>query len=118
MINNNFIWLLKWYYGQCDGYWEHDNGIEILTLDNSRWFLRICLDETELQDKEFQKICVNRSEHDWIRCYIEHNIFIGAGGPLNLPEILEIFRKWAQCENQRMEECNKKYIAPKKNDVY
>jgi hypothetical protein len=96
MTDNNFIWLLKWYYSQCDGDWEHCNGIEIQTFDNPGWCIRICLEETELQDKGFQEISMDRSEHDWIRCYIKHNIFEGIGGPLNLPEILEIFRKWAQ----------------------
>lgn len=96
MMNDNLIWLLNWYYGQCDGDWEHGNGIQITTIDNPGWFLKIALDETELQDKKFQDISIDRYEHDWIRCYIENGIFKGVGGPLNLPEVLQIFREWAE----------------------
>lgn len=49
-----------------------------------------------LQDKNFKKIRMDRSENDWIRCFIEDKVFKGAGGPFNLPEILQIFRAWAE----------------------
>jgi|688.fasta_scaffold202750_2 hypothetical protein len=104
MIDNNLIWLLQWYYSQCDGDWEHSHGIQIATIDNPGWYLRLSLEETELQGKPFQKIKIDRSEQDWIRCFLEDNIFEGVGGPFNLPEILTILRKWVescQKENQK-----------------
>ncbi|MBA3722215.1 MAG: immunity 53 family protein [Parachlamydiaceae bacterium] len=96
MINNNFEWLLQWYNKQCDGDWEHGNGIEIGTIDNPGWYLRVNIDETELQNKHFDKIVIDRSENDWIQCFIEKRRFDGVGGPFNLPEILQIFRNWAE----------------------
>jgi hypothetical protein len=96
MTDNNFLWILNWYFKQCHGEWKDSKSIEIRTIDNPGWSLKICLNETELQDKEFQKIKIDRSEHDWIRCSNDGNIFECFGGPLNLPEILEIFRKWAE----------------------
>jgi hypothetical protein len=96
MTNDNLIWLLTWYHNQCDSDWEHENGIQIGTIDNPGWYLKVSLKETELQDKKFQKIRIDRSEHDWIRCFIEKDIFEGVGGPFNLPEIFQIFRNWAE----------------------
>lgn len=93
---DNLAWLLKWYHGQCDGDWEHGNGVQIGTIDNPGWFLRISLEETGLQERQFQKIRIDRSEHDWVRCFIEDNMFEGVGGPFNLPEILQIFRDWVE----------------------
>jgi hypothetical protein len=94
--NDNFLWLLRWYHSQCDGDWEHGNGIEIKTVDNSSWVFRVSIDETELLDKPFKEIRIMRSELDWIRCYIADRMFEGAGGISNLPELLQIFRDWAE----------------------
>lgn len=36
MNDENLIWLLTWYESQCDGDWEHGNGVHInpwITLD-------------------------------------------------------------------------------------
>jgi hypothetical protein len=101
MLDDNFLWLLKWYYSQCDGDWEHGNGIQIGTIDNPGWYVKISLDETELQNIHFQKIKIDRSENDWIRCFIENGVFEAVGGPFNLPEGLQIFRKWAENYQKR-----------------
>jgi hypothetical protein len=95
MVDDNLVWLLQWYYNQCDGDWEHGNGIRITTIDNPGWFIKISLEETGLQNKSFQKIRIDRSENDWLRCFVDKEVFEGAGGPFNLPEILQIFRDWA-----------------------
>ncbi len=34
MNNDNLAWLLNWFYKQCEGDWEHENGVEIGTIDN------------------------------------------------------------------------------------
>lgn len=97
MMNDEIlIWLIKWYFGQCNGDWEHGNGIKIDTLDNPGWVIKIGLNETTLQNKEFQNVEIERSENDWIHCRIKNHVFVGAGGPFNLVEILQIFRSWAE----------------------
>lgn len=96
MTDDNLLWLIRWYNGQCDDDWEHGNGIKIGTIDNPGWYLKVSLDETELQDKRFQKIKIDRTEHDWVSCFIENGMFNGFGGPSNLPEILRIFRNWGE----------------------
>lgn len=96
MNNNNLHWLLEWYFRKCDGDWEHGNGIKIGTIDNPGWYLKINLGETELKDKKFQVIDINRSDNDWIYCSINEYVFEGFGGPFNLPEIIQIFRDWVE----------------------
>jgi hypothetical protein len=73
------------------GNWD-GNGIEIGTLDNHGWYLKISLNDTDLERRYFEAIDINRSEHDWMYCSVEEKVFKGFGGPLNLPEILQIFR--------------------------
>lgn len=95
MVDDNLLWLLKWYKSQCDGDWEHGNGIEIYTIDNPGWLIKISLNETNLVDKSFDVIDIDRSEQDWIYCSIKDRMFEGFGGPFNLPELLRIFRVWS-----------------------
>jgi hypothetical protein len=96
MTNDNLIWLLNWYHNQCDGDWEHENGIKIGTTDNPGWFLKISLRDTELSKKKMQVIDIVRSGNDWLYCSIEDDVFLGFGGVFNLPEVLQIFRNWAE----------------------
>jgi hypothetical protein len=96
MTNDDLLWLLEWYYKQCNGDWEHANGIKIGTLDNPGWYLKISLDETEIENRSFHPVDINRSENDWIYCVVEDGIFNGYGGPFNLPEIISIFRQWTK----------------------
>ncbi|MDJ0743297.1 MAG: immunity 53 family protein [Xenococcaceae cyanobacterium MO_167.B27] len=96
---NSFILLQNWYESQCDGDWEHTYGIEIKTLDNSGWLILVDLLETELEDYDFQDISVQTSDNDWISCLINNGKFQGAGGSLNLLEILDIFREWVESKN-------------------
>jgi hypothetical protein len=89
-------WIQDWYLKWCDGSWEHEyNNIRIGTLDNPGWCVDINLLGTDLQQKEFTALQSERSEHDWIHCWVQDNVFRGAGGPLNLKELLETFYQWA-----------------------
>ncbi|MDQ7095867.1 immunity 53 family protein [Desulfosporosinus sp. PR] len=91
----NFLtWLQSWYNQQCDGLWEHMEGIKIETLDNPGWCLVINLIDTEYEDREFKSIKELRTENDWIVCKIENGKFTGYGGPLNLEELLKEFHDW------------------------
>src|SRR5437870_4792385 len=93
---DNLAWLQNWYAGQCDGDWEHQKGIEIGTIDNPGWRVHIDLAETELEGRPFPEVKRDRSEHDWIRCWIKDGSFDSAGGKLNLLELIEVFRTWAE----------------------
>lgn len=91
---NTLKWLQEWYIQNCDGDWEHCYGVKIGTLDNPGWFIDIDLIDTNLEDEEFEKIILQRSENDWIHCHIVDGVFKGYGGPLNLEEIIESFQTW------------------------
>jgi hypothetical protein len=103
MENENLIWLLHWFAKQCDGDWEHGNGIRIGTLDNPGWYLTVSLTDTECEDKEFKEIIIERSSNDWLHCFVKEGRFEGPCGLLNLPEVLQIFRDWAEsCQKERL----------------
>ncbi|MGK7913449.1 MAG: immunity 53 family protein [Synechococcus sp.] len=89
--------LQAWYLGHCNDDWEHFYGVSIGTLDNPGWSLHIDLLETELVDKEFSKLLVQReSKDDWLSAEVEKQKFCGFCGPENLEELLTIFLDWAE----------------------
>jgi hypothetical protein len=87
--------LQTWFSNQCNGEWEHAFGIKIETLDNPGWRLEIQLTNTDLQDKPFDELAVEREGLDWIRCRVSDGVFEGFGGAQNLAELLETFLQWA-----------------------
>jgi hypothetical protein len=91
---NILKWIQNWYLENCDGDWEHCYGVNISTLDNPGWTIDIDLTDTNIEDKKFEVIDIERSESDWIYCNVSDNTFHGNGGPNNLEEILMIFQSW------------------------
>jgi hypothetical protein len=87
-------WLQDWYQSQIDGDWEHEYGIKITTLDNPGWSIDIDLARTGMEEKAFKRINISRTEHDWLACRVEDNVFKGDCGPKNLNEAIEVFRHW------------------------
>jgi len=94
--------LQDWYLQHCDGDWEHDYGIQIDTLDNPGWSLKINLRGTDLEDIGF-----TAAEHgvgaqsiaddpDWWTTKVEDGFFIGFSGPKHLDTLLDIFLQWAK----------------------
>src|SRR5947209_7843173 len=90
-----FSWIQQWYLEHCDGDWEHQYGIRMETLDNPGWSVTVDLVGTELEGLSFSVIDINRSEENWIYCRVEGDQFKAACGPLNLTEVLNLFRQWA-----------------------
>jgi hypothetical protein len=89
-------WLQQWYRRQANGEWEHEFGIKLSTLDNPGWDLRLDLAGTELQDATFERISIDRTDDDWIDCWIGDRVFNAVGGPGNLTELLDRFRRFAE----------------------
>lgn len=92
---DNLKWLQKWYVSQCNGCWEHEYGITIVTLDNPGWRVIVNLKDTSLQNKPMEPVQMERSEDDWIYIKLENDSFHGTGGSGNLEEIVQAFRTWA-----------------------
>lgn len=90
--------IQEWYRAQCNGSWEHQFGVNIQTLDNPGWLVRIDLSGTPLLKKEFKEIVRKdkRSRDNWMECRVEAGTFTGAGGPLMLSEILQTFLNWTE----------------------
>ena len=90
--------LENWFSMQCDGNWEHGEGITIETLDNPGWSMKVSLDGTLLQDKSFVPIKRGDpddvNDTDWIDCYKKDDFFIAYGGREMLEEIIRIFIDW------------------------
>jgi hypothetical protein len=91
--------LETWYAGNCDGDWEHELGVRLGTLDNPGWLLDIDLEGTPLQGRAFSRVQEDRTENDWVRCWVEANVFKGRGGPRNLGDLLRIFTSWTEAES-------------------
>ena len=92
---NTLVRLAKWFHSQCDGDWEHGEGIRIATLDNPGWCVDITLEGTDLEERPYQAIEYNRSKQDWIFCLVRDGRFVIRCGPLNLEEGLNQFLNWA-----------------------
>ncbi len=88
-------YLQEWYSAQCNGEWEHDYGIEISTLDNPGWRLKIRLTDTNLENREFADLRVETTDTDWFHCWVEDGFFNAACGPKNLEQVLSSFKSFS-----------------------
>lgn len=62
--------LAAWYSLNCNGTWEHQYGVEISTLDNPGWQVKIDLRGTRLDVVDGPRVEVTRSESDWVTCRV------------------------------------------------
>ncbi|MBO9881104.1 immunity 53 family protein [Xanthomonas sp. D-109] len=97
-MNEQFEKLQKWYLSQCDEDWEHTYGVEIKTLDNPGWILRIDISDTELEGIIMQRSIIERSEIDWIQYEVTGDKFVSCGGALNLAEMVDVFLRIAEAD--------------------
>jgi len=96
MLDDNLRWLIEWYNAQCDGIWENTHGIEVINLGNPGWTIRIDIEKTDLQHKKFQENNIDRTETDWAFCCVKEGYFEGNCGTLNISEVFQTFRNWAE----------------------
>jgi hypothetical protein len=93
--------LQRWYTEQCDGVWEHTYGVKITTCDNPGWWVRIDLVGTELRSRPFDPVAEGVDDSGfqqgdrWLRCYVEGEVWHGAGDETRLTAILTNFLAWA-----------------------
>ncbi len=101
---NLIKWLDNWYASQCDGNWEHDYGVNIETLDNPGWSIKINLNytNTPLDDRKWRLI--ELSENQWIGYKIKDGFFDAASVPKNLEILIYIFKKLVENDNIKDEE--------------
>ena len=87
--------LQAWYHRHCNGEWEHGYGVEIGTLDNPGWTLRIDLRGTSLQGRTDPPPSSIQDDNVWWNYKIEDEQFRAAGGPLELERLIISFLDWA-----------------------
>ncbi|MEU9837403.1 immunity 53 family protein [Streptosporangium sp. NPDC048047] len=95
MVADAFAFLQSWYASCCNDDWEHSYGVTIDTLDNPGWYLKVNLVGTPLAGTTLDHLAVERTEDDWLHDWSDGTHFEGAGGPLNLGEMLDAFRDFA-----------------------
>lgn len=94
--------LQDWYLSQCNENWEHTYGVDIGTLDNPGWSLKIDLTDTPLHDISFAGHSYgigNDMEHrgdNWLIYKVENGKFVCYGGPKKLEEMIQVFLSWAR----------------------
>ncbi len=89
-----WTWLQAWFVEQCNGDWEHGDGITIETLDNPGWSVKINIEDTVLAGLAYERSEIHRSEDDWCSTWVAELTFHAACGPTNLGEALHRFRAW------------------------
>jgi hypothetical protein len=67
-------------------------------LDNPGWKVTIDLNETHLEETDFEEVGSEISDDDWYICRVEHSQFQGAGDPKKLEVILQTFIDWAKSD--------------------
>lgn len=104
--------IQEWFQNQCDGEWEHARRITLDSCDNPGWWLKIDLQGTNLENKQFKEIktgdfSLNMPEPPWIHLYVENGVFNGAGDAMQLKNILRYFLDWAkESGNEGTEQTN------------
>ncbi|MEL6363136.1 MAG: immunity 53 family protein [Pseudomonadota bacterium] len=96
MDQGKLSWLSSWFSANCDGDWEHSFGLKIETTDNPGWALEIDLTDTALENRNFLTLEIERSETDWLKCWLDNSTFRIVCGARNLPEAILSFRHWAE----------------------
>ena len=94
--------LEKWYAGQCNGEWEHNQGVTIESCDNPGWWIKIALKGTALENTSFERVAENvdadgtQQGPRWVVCHVAGGLRQGAGDETKLEMILNIFLSWAE----------------------
>jgi hypothetical protein len=99
MDGNAFEFLQEWYSGQCDGDWEHQYGVEIGTIDNPGWRVRVDLQGTALDGCRLDIVRFENADDDWLRYWSDGTRFEAAAGPRSLARAVEAFRSFALRES-------------------
>jgi hypothetical protein len=100
-MNLNILeWIQEWMFQNCDGVWENAQTFTITTIDNPGWSVTVNLVGTKLENELFPIVDIENNEMDWLYCTIKNKQFQGDGGVKNLIKILEIFRNWAESNQE------------------
>ena len=83
----------EWFQSCFNESWEYNKNFEIATIDNPGWWMSINLEETDLEDEQFDKEIIERTKENWVHCFVREGKFEGVGGPENLLELVSCLKK-------------------------
>lgn len=86
-------WVQQWFKSNCDGEWEHGQGIQIITLDNPGWEIEIDISKTSVAFLDLKWILNEKSKQDWYGVKIENQKFYAAGDATKLTFLLGLFKE-------------------------
>src|SRR5262245_61783535 len=69
--------LERWFTSCCDGDWEHAGGVQIESLDNPGWSLKVDLHGTPLEHRDFAEIHEEQNDRNWVVCRVRDGRFEG-----------------------------------------
>lgn len=82
--------VVQWFRLQCDGDWEHQNGLSIESF-NGGWRVVIDVAETELEEAECSSCQVSGSDEKRLEASIANQRFTAQCGLDSLVEVLALF---------------------------
>jgi hypothetical protein len=96
MPTNHLEWLDEWYQRQCNGEWEHTQGMRLEFLDKPGWQLTIHLAGTSARNTRPQRLRMETRGGGWLSCSIGAECFEGSCDPRKLEQIIGVFRRWVE----------------------
>lgn len=95
---DGFHWLQEWFEHNSLHEQVPEKLLTLSTLDNPGWILKVKVEETDLENRPFSNLQIDREDWDWYHCFVREGRFLGAGGSRNLVEILDVFQTWSRQE--------------------
>ncbi len=80
-----------WYRQQCNGRWEHHQGMLLEPGENS-WTLSIDLRGTDAAGAAPRRMAVCAIDGAWLRCTLTPQRFEGRGAEVE--QLIGVFRRW------------------------
>ncbi len=99
---NTFERLTAWYTRQCNGLWEHQQGVSIESCDNPGWWVKVQLRGTALESVPFDRVAEGVDDQGsprgarWLHCQVSDRVWQGAGDETTLQRLLNLFLDWAE----------------------
>jgi Immunity protein 53 len=94
-MNNKLLAIEQWLGRQTEDYLSTEKAIQIETLDNPGWGVRVDLKGTSALSGDIDTAEFEENADYWFHCSIAQKKFIGYGGVHNLSSILTCFTSWA-----------------------
>lgn len=95
-MSDYLSYIEEWVYRNPAALEEQRPRFLLTTLDNPGWAIDINLRDTELETLELDLPLMEMSEHNWHTARARDHVLELPGGPWNLFDLLEIFRRLAE----------------------